>query len=163
VADLPAKPRCVFDCMVFLQAAVSRHGPAFALLTLVEAGRLELLVSREILAELREVLVRPAVRRKFPLLSADFVDAFVDRLESLATPIESVPPLFQFTRDPDDEPYINLAVARRAEYLVTRDRDLLDLAGQKTPEARELERIHPGLKILDPIMLLREVAATLEP
>ena len=69
MAGPPAKPRCVFDCMVFLQAAVSRRGPAFALLTLAETGRLELLISAEILSELREVLLRPAVQQKFPLLN----------------------------------------------------------------------------------------------
>ena len=148
--------------MVFLQAAVSRHGPAFALLTLVEAGRLELLVNREILSELREVLLRPAVQQKFPLLSIEFVDAFLKHLESVAIPIESVPRIFQFGRDPDDEPYINLAVAGQAQYLVTRDRDLLDLTEQATPEARELRRVRPGLKILDPLMFLRELAAARE-
>lgn len=148
--------------MVFLQAAVSRHGPAFALLTLVEAGRLELLVSRETLAELREVLFRPGVRQKFPLLSTEFVDAFLDRLERLATAIESVPRVFSFARDPDDEPYINLAVAGQAQYLVTRDRDLLDLAGQATPEGRELRRMHPALRILDPLLFLRALAASRE-
>ena len=63
---------------------------------------------------------------------------------------------------PDDEPYISLAVAGQAQYLVTRDRDLLDLAEQATPEARELQRVHPGLKILAPLMFLWELAAVRE-
>jgi predicted nucleic acid-binding protein len=49
-------------------------------LTQVEAGRLELLTSDSAIAELREVLVRPAVQRKFPVLTADVVEAFIARL-----------------------------------------------------------------------------------
>jgi hypothetical protein len=40
--------------MVSLQAAVSRRGPSFALLALAEAGRLDLLLSREVTSEIEE-------------------------------------------------------------------------------------------------------------
>ena len=43
----------VFDCMVFLQAATNDRGPAFACLSLVEAGHVALHVSPPILAEVR--------------------------------------------------------------------------------------------------------------
>ncbi len=39
------RPRVVFDCMIFLQAAARPMGPAASLLELVEVGALELLVS----------------------------------------------------------------------------------------------------------------------
>ena len=148
--------------MVFLQAAVSRRGPAFALLTLAEAGRLELLVSSEILFELRDVLLRPAVQQKFPLLTIEFVDAFLARLERFTTPVQRVPRKVRLDRDPDDEPYVNLAVAGQAHYLVTRDRDLLDLANELSPDANELRRVHPALKVIDPAAFLRELATEAE-
>ena len=144
--------------MVFLQAAVSRRGPAFALLTLAESGRLELLVSAEILSEVREVLLRPAVQQKFPVLTIQFVDAFLARLARFTTPVEHVPRKVRLNRDPDDEAYVNLAVAGLAKYLVTRDRDLLDLANEQTPEGGELHRVHPELKVIDPAAFLRELA-----
>jgi putative PIN family toxin of toxin-antitoxin system len=159
VADTPTRPRCVFDCVVLLQAAVSRRGPAFALLTQVEVGRLELLISDSAIAELREVLVRPAVQRKFPVLTADVVEAFVGKLMAIATLIQPVPAVFRLPRDADDELYINLALAGNAHYLITRDRDLLDLAAQATREAQYLRRLRPELRILDPVALLRELSA----
>ena len=64
-----------------------------------------------------------------------------------------------FPRDPDDEPYLNLAAHAPAEYLVTRDRDMLDLADSTDDDAKHLRRICPGLKILDPVSLLREIVA----
>ena len=48
--------------------------------------------------------------------------------------IDPVPAIFTLIRDPDDEPYLNLAIAVSAEYLVTRDNDMLDL--MKDPEFR---------------------------
>ncbi len=108
----------VFDCVVLLQAAVSR-GPAFALLTLAEAGRLELLLSNDILSELRDVLLRTEVQRRFPVLSVEFVEAFLACIRHIGTLIDHVPSRFEFRRDPDDEPYLNLAAHGRAKYLVT--------------------------------------------
>jgi uncharacterized protein len=157
VAD-PIRPRCVFDCVVLLQAAVSR-GPAFALLALVEAGRLELLLSTAIVSELRDVLLRTKVRRKFPVLSTEFIEVFLDRLQRISTLVDPVPAGLRFPRDPDDEPYLNLAAHASAEYLVTRDRDMLDLADSTADDARHFRRICPGLKILDPVGLLREIVA----
>lgn len=159
MADPPTKPRCVFDCVVLLQAAVSRRGPAFALLTQVEVGRLELLISDSAIAELREVLVRPAVQRKFPVLTADVVEAFIARIMAIAATIQPVPALFRLPRDPDDEMYVNLALAGNARFLITRDRDLLDLAACATREAQYLQRLRPELRILDPVALLRELSA----
>ena len=158
MADPSNRPRCVFDCVVLLQAVVSRRGPAFALLTLVESGRLELLICREGIAELRDVLLRPAVRQKFPMLTAELADDFLLHLEKIATMIDSVPPLFQLARDPDDEVYLNLALAGKAQYLVTRDRDLLDLARETSSEGRALRQDYPDLKVVGPIALLRELA-----
>jgi predicted nucleic acid-binding protein len=111
VAGEPIVARCVFDCVVLLQAAVSR-GPAFALLTLVESGRLALLVSEEAISELRDVLLRPSVYRKFPMLTADFVEAFLVRIQQMATMVEGVPARFRFRRDPDDEPYLIFSNSR---------------------------------------------------
>jgi putative PIN family toxin of toxin-antitoxin system len=156
MVDESTIPRCVFDCVVLLQAAVSR-GPAFALLALVESQRLTLLISNDVILELQDVLLRPAVYKTFPILTGDFVEAFIDRLKKMATTIDPVPARFRFPRDPDDVPYLNLAIHGAADYLVTRDLDLLDLAEPGTDESGELQRICPNLRIADPVTLLREL------
>ena len=154
----PSRSRCVFDCVVLLQAAVSR-GPAFALLTLAEAGRLELLLSDDILSEVRDVLLRTEVQQRFPILSVEFVEAFIARIRQLGTLVDPVPSRFKFQRDPDDEPYLNLAAQGGAKYLVTRDRDLLDLVKASDEDAQQIRRACPDLRILDPVELLRELVA----
>jgi predicted nucleic acid-binding protein len=59
--------------------------------------------------------------------------------------------VFSCPRDPDDEPYVNLAVAAGARYLVTRDKDLLDLM-----EDADFRRRFATLAILDPAAFLLE-------
>jgi putative PIN family toxin of toxin-antitoxin system len=39
---------------------------------------------------------------------------------------------FRYPRDPDDEAVINLAIEAGARYLVSRDKDLLDLMNDRT-------------------------------
>ena len=67
----------VFDCMVFLQGAARRGGPAGLCLSLAEAGAIRLFLSDEILAEVLDVLTRPELRRKFPILTEKYVDEFL--------------------------------------------------------------------------------------
>jgi len=50
---------------VFLQGTARRESAAGACLLLVESDVIELCVSQEILAEVRDVLARPRVQRKF--------------------------------------------------------------------------------------------------
>lgn len=143
-------------CCVFASCRIP-HGPAFAALTLVEAGKIELLLSREILAEINDVLLRPQVAKKFPHLSLAVVQSFLRQLENIGCWVENVPQTFRLDRDPDDEPYINLAIVGGAQYLVSRDRDLLDLVQESSPEGARLRLLAPELRILDPVDLLRKL------
>jgi putative PIN family toxin of toxin-antitoxin system len=99
------------------------------------------------------VLFRPTVQRKFPLLTSELIDAFLARLATFTILLEHVPNVIRLSRDPDDEAYLNLALEGQAQYLVTRDHDLLDLA------AGELLRAHPELKVIDPAAFLKELAS----
>src|SRR6476620_4024768 len=95
-------PSAIFDSMLFLQAVGSGKGPAFAALQRFEAGEFRLFVSQESLDEVRDVLSRPALRRKMPLLTEERVAAFVGRLAALAVVVPNVRPWVSYPRDPDD-------------------------------------------------------------
>lgn len=144
-------PRVVFDCNVFLQAMARDTGPAFACLVLAERRLVTLYVSREILAEVKEVLTRPALLRKFPVLTPARVTAFFRRVRTTAVVLDPVPTRIEYPRDPKDEPYLNLALACDATFLISRDRDLLAL--QDLPEGNRQELLSQ-LTILDPVTFL---------
>src|SRR2546426_6093271 len=143
-------PHAVFDCVVLLQAAARANSPAGICLAMVETGAVHLCLSPQVLAELQDVLHRPKIR-KFKTLADERVDAFLTALKAKAITLDKVPAVFTYPRDPDDEPYVNLAVAAGANYLVSRDNDLLDLMRQDLPEARDFRQRFPDLKILNPI------------
>ncbi|HKF54723.1 MAG TPA: putative toxin-antitoxin system toxin component, PIN family [Blastocatellia bacterium] len=130
----------VFDCNVSLQAAARQSSPSAACLRLAEGGFVHLYISEEILTEVADVLSRPKVRARFPELTDKIVEEFSGQLTSVAETISDVPRRFVYQRDVDDEPYINLAVEAGAHYLVSRDKDLLDLMTGHTSECKEFRR-----------------------
>lgn len=146
------KPRVVFDCMVFLQGAARATSPARACFHFVEEDRATLFVNAEILAEVRDVLARPKLQRKFPSLSPAWAESFVRNVAIKAVAVADVPTAMALERDPKDEPYLNLAIGVNAGYLVSRDLDLLDLMNE-----REFRERFPELKIVDPETFLEEM------
>jgi putative PIN family toxin of toxin-antitoxin system len=144
----------VYDCMVFLQATTSATGPAAACLGLVESGHVGLFVSPDILGEVRRVFLRPSTRKRFPLLTDEKVELFRAKVTALAVVISDVPAAVPLPRDPKDERYLNLAHATKASFLVTRDKDLLSLMGDKAFRMQ-----CPWLSIVDPKAFLDVVRA----
>jgi putative PIN family toxin of toxin-antitoxin system len=104
--------------------------------------------------EIEDVLNRPEVRACFPDLNDEIVCAFLKRLRNLSGFVSNVPRKFTYTRDEDDEPYINLAVEVSADFIVSRDRDLLDLMKGYTDDCKEFRQRFRTLKVIEPIDLL---------
>jgi len=147
----------VFDAVVLLQAAVSHKGPAHACKALLDAGRVVLFLSPAVLTEIADVLNRPKLRQKFKALTPERAEAFLRDLTEKAACLEQVPAHFSYPRDPDDEPYLSLAITASARYLVTWDNDLLDLMADN-PAGADFQKRFPGLVILTPVAFLREFA-----
>lgn len=149
------KPGVVFDCNVFLQAAARDRSVAAKCLNLAEGGGIQLFVSREVLTEVEDVLNRPEIRTHFPDLSDEIVGAFLKRLQKVSALIQLVPKKFSYARDEDDEPYINLAVAAGADFIVSRDRDLLDLMTGSTDDCKEFRQRFRPLRVVEPAEFLK--------
>ena len=148
-------PKVVFDTMILFQAMAQTTGPAALLFAYLEAGSFTLYVSGETLEEARDVLSRPKLRAKNPRITDEAVQETFDLLAQFSQMVADVPALFSLPRDPDDEPYLNLALAANADYLVTWDKDMLDLMNDET-----FRKQYPGLTILNPVALLQALAAS---
>jgi predicted nucleic acid-binding protein len=70
---------------------------------------------------------------------------------------------FDYPRDPDDEIYLDLAAAVRADYLVTRDKDLLSLMGGHSLFCKQFRRATHPLKVLDPVAFLKAIGQSATP
>lgn len=147
--------RAVFDCMIYVQGAARTRNPANACFELVESGAVELYLSQEILEEIEDFLTRAKLRKRFLTLSDEVVEAFLIDIKSKSEILEDVPPVFQYLRDPKDEKYINLAVEVEADFIVSRDNDLLDLMTGYDHSCKEFRQRFKKLKIVTPIDFLK--------
>lgn len=150
-------PRVVFDCNLIVQALLSPNGKAAECRRRVLAGEATLYISRQVVAEITEVLQRPSIRKFVPSLTREQIETFWEETAADAVFLHNVPEEFHYPRDPDDEPYVNLAIVARATYLVSRDNDLLDLARTHSAEAQAFRTRYPMLKIVDYIEFLVEL------
>ncbi len=146
--------KVVFDCGVFLQGLISRSGPAVACLELIEQEKIKLVISEETLAEIKDVLSRPRLRAKNPNLTDEKVEKLIEMLLEKGEFIKKVPQHFTYSRDPNDEPYINLAIEANAVFLVSRDNDLLDLMNGFTDECKDFRRRFRRLRVVNPVSFL---------
>ncbi|MEI9981721.1 MAG: putative toxin-antitoxin system toxin component, PIN family [Edaphobacter sp.] len=129
------RQRVVFDTTTVVSALLFANGRLAWLRHHWNAENCHPLVSAVTVAELTRVLAYP----KFRLSSDDRNELLAEYLPSY----EIVKPAKQCSilcRDPDDQPFLDLAESGNATLLVTGNQDLLALAGQtafliETPEA----------------------------
>ena len=130
--------KVVFDTNILLSASMW-HGNPYKLVQKVQNKELELYISSDILIELERALSLP----KFGLAEkeiANFLDYFVD-ISNLVYPIEDINAV---KTDPSDNAIIECAIEAKADYIVSGDRDLLNLKefrGIKIIKARELIKL----------------------
>ena len=134
--------KAVLDTTVLVSAFLKPvpEGPAFRLLGLARDEAYELYLSDDILAETSDVLLnRKHLRRRYQYPDSA-VDQFCKGLADLAVAVASDPPPVQVVRDSNDNMIVACALVAEADYIVTRDKDLLSLGRHQgieliTPEA----------------------------
>lgn len=144
----------VFDCNIFLQALLNPQGIAAKCFDLARNGKINLFISEDTIAEVRNVLFRPNILAKFPDISTENVEAFIESITEIAHFEKHIPKAFKFQRDPKDEIIIDLALFCKADFIVTRDKDLLDLMSEFSVEAKEFRQKSRPLKIVEPLEFL---------
>ena len=122
--------RAVLDANVLISAVISPAGAPREILTAWTQGRFDLIVSPELLGELRDVLARPRLRRWVSeAVAAEYVDGLTDGALLIDDPLAQ-PGL---SPDPDDDYLITLARAAGADYLVSGDHHLTGLDDATPP------------------------------
>ena len=131
----------VLDSAVLISAFLKPSGVADLVLNRAYERAFELFLAEEILAEPRRVLLEAdRIRRRYVYPDAS-VHRFISGLRGIA---QLTGPLLLLSgivaRDPNDDMIVACAVAAGADYIVTRDDDLLSLRTYEsitmtTPEA----------------------------
>jgi uncharacterized protein len=141
----------VFDCNIFVQALLNPSGVAARCLDMVRNHKVKLFVSKDTIAEVRDVILRPNILARLPDATSEQIEAFISNILEISVLEKNVPQKFKFERDPKDEIIINLALACNADYVVTRDKDLLDLMTDVSAEGKEFRQKTRPLKIVEPL------------
>ena len=135
-------PRVVLDTNVALSALVFANGRVATLRHAWREAHCVPLVSKATTAELIRVLAYP----KFKLSDEEQQELLADYLPWCATVrIPNPPPATPACRDPFDQPFLQLAVTGKADYLVSGDKDLLSLADQFVCPIVTAEQFFPAL------------------
>lgn len=117
--------RVVLDANVIISALLSRSGAPATLLARWHAGAFDLIVSEQLLTEVRRILAMPKVAERLDSAHASAIVQLVrERAELVADP-EGAPPLR--ASDPGDDYLLALASHVQA-LLVSGDAHLLELA-----------------------------------
>ncbi|MDY6822336.1 MAG: putative toxin-antitoxin system toxin component, PIN family [Thermodesulfobacteriota bacterium] len=105
--------KIVLDTNVLVSGLLSPYGPAGEIVRLVSAGVLHVLYDARIFLEYRDVLSRP----KFQF-DMQQVNPFLDFMQQTGQVVAGAP-LTQRLPDPDDEPFLEIALAAHAACLIT--------------------------------------------
>ena len=148
----------VFDCNVYIQALLNPNSIAAECFDVVRNGKVKLFVSEGTLAEISDVVSRPNILARLPNFNVKQIEAFIENVLDVSTLVRSVPKSFTLERDPKDEIIIDLAVEVKADYIVSRDKDLLDLTVGFTANCKEFRQRFRFLTVVEPLEFLRIAA-----
>jgi putative PIN family toxin of toxin-antitoxin system len=132
--------RVVLDTNVFISATLIRGGNEEQILRAWQRGAFDLVLSPEILDELSRALFYEKLRKFRWMTEAEIIAL----LHTLAQGSALVPGRVRVeaSRDPADNKFLGAAIEARAEYVVSGDRDLLDV------------KEYRGVRIIRPATLL---------
>lgn len=149
----------VLDCNIYIQSLLSTRGAAYGCWEAVCAGLLMAYATESILEEVARVTEYPSLRKK-RLLSHGRVERFMASVRQNTRIVSEPPNRFGSVRDPDDVVYVNLALQTDCRWIVSRDRDLLDLMLPHTPDGEALRKLSPELRVVDPETMLLHIRTT---
>lgn len=123
--------RVVLDTNIVLDCFVFDDPAARAIVAAIESGRLTALTRADCLDELARVLDYPKLARYATRPAA------LERYRALACSFSGPPAVRALPRckDPDDQKFLELARDAKADYLVSKDKRVLELARRRSIRA----------------------------
>lgn len=112
--------RIVIDTNV-LASAIFFGGKPYLLLRYIMDGQVDVVASKEIVDEYEEIVLR--LKQKYPSISTRIpLQEILGRFEIIRVTTD-----IHISRDPDDDKFISCAIDGKCLYIVSGDRDLLDI------------------------------------
>ena len=118
--------RAVLDANILVSAAISPRGNPAKVVQALYADAFDLVISEKILAEIDRVIRYPRIAKRHGW-SEEEIRTVIAKLRRIASVTSGHLSVHAVARDEADNRYLECAVEGHADYIVSGDRDLLDL------------------------------------
>jgi len=133
--------RVVLDANIFVSTVLKSHSNPAKVFQLAKEGKVTLISSKDILSEVKTVLLYAKLRKLHRRTSKE-IDEFVKRTTRVSFIVPGTTEIQEIKEDPADNNYLSAAIEGNADFIVSGDRHLKDL------------RTFRGIRILDPSTFL---------
>jgi len=134
--------KVVLDANIFVSAVLKPHSDLARILTWAGEEKIKLVLSEEILSEVKAVLLDPKIKKRYRLTPKD-IGEFLEKTPRISIITHEKTKIDQINEDPSDNKYLSAAVEGMADFIISGDYHLNEL------------RIFQGIRILEPSAFLR--------
>ena len=118
--------KTVIDTNLFVSSIINKSGIPAKLLQAWQDHDFLLIISDQMLEEMRRVLQYPHIKNKYNLKDDDIAKV-IDTIERFAVVLHDVGGVDVISEDPDDNKVLACAIAAEADFIVSGDKHLLKL------------------------------------
>lgn len=116
--------KVVLDTNVLASATIVKEGHSGQILQAWQRGEIELIISPQILEEVKDVLLRPRIRKQ-QWMTEQEVEVLLQAIEQVATHVRGSLDVNVIEKDPEDNKFLAAAKEGKAQYVISGDRHLL--------------------------------------
>ncbi len=136
--------KVVLDTNQIISALLKPTSNSARLLDLIEKEKLSLLISVEIVLEIRKVLQYPKIKKILEMSTSE-IDNLLNKLLKVAVCTPGEIKIDIVKSDPTDNKFLECALEGNADFIITGDKDLLQIKSFK------------GIKIMNPADFLHRL------
>jgi putative PIN family toxin of toxin-antitoxin system len=133
--------KVVLDANIFVSAVLKPHSDLAKIFELVREDKIKLILSEDILSEIRAVLLYPKIKKRHMRTQKE-IEEFLNKVSEASLLAQGRMKTDQIKEDPADNKYLSAALEAKADFILSGDHHLKDL------------KVFEGIRILDPSAFL---------
>jgi len=133
--------KVILDANIFVSAVLKPHSDLAKIFELVREDKIKLILSEDILSEIRAVLLYPKIKKRHRRTQKE-IDEFLNKASQASILAQGRIDTDEIREDPADNKYLSAALEAKVDFIVSGDHHLKTL------------KVFEGIRILDPSAFL---------
>jgi hypothetical protein len=133
--------KVVLDANIFVSVVLKPHSDLAKIFELVREDKIKLILSEDILSEIRAVLLYPKIKKRHRRTQKE-IEEFLNKASQASILAQGRIDTDEIREDPADNKYLSAALEAKADFIISGDHHLKDL------------KVFGGIRILDPSAFL---------